>query len=165
MAETFKPTKNFENYIAFDDNNRLFMLARGNKIFSYDALSGYEIVEDNSRAKGLARAYSLDFLNPDGVRTVRSMKVRLVLQEGEESIPLVITPTKSSTMLYKKLADVGQRIIEKLIEIQPENCVKPDAAAAPYDYTEELRRLHGLKNDGIITQEEYDAKKKQLLGL
>ena len=165
MAETFKPTKTFENYISFDDNSHRFMLARGNKIFSYDSLKGYEIMEDNSRAKGLARAYSLDFLNPDDVRPVRSMKVRLVLEDAEEFIPLVITPTKSNTVLYKKLAEMGQRIIEKLIEIQPENCLTADAAAAPLDYTEELRRLHGLMTEGIITQEEYDAKKKQLLGL
>jgi len=165
MANNFNPTKNFENYISFDDNSRQFMLARGNKIFSYDVLKGYEIMEDNSRAKGLARAYSLDFLNPDDVRPVRSMKVRLILEGGEEFIPLVITPTKSNTMLYKKLADLGQRIVEKLAEIQPANCAKPAPQASNYDYTEELRRLHELMTEGIISQEEFDAKKKQLLGL
>lgn len=165
MADNFKPTKNFENYISFDDNSRRFMLARGNRVFSYDVLKGYELVEDNSRAKGLARAYSLDFLNPDGVRPVRSMKVRLVLEDAEEFIPLVITPTKSNTVLYKKLADMGQRIMEKLAEIQPDNCTKPAPQPSSCDYTEELRRLHGLMTEGIITQEEFDAKKKQLLGL
>jgi hypothetical protein len=33
------------------------------------------------------------------------------------------------------------------------------------DYIDELERLAGLKEKGIISQEEFDAKKKQLLGL
>ena len=33
------------------------------------------------------------------------------------------------------------------------------------DYMEELERLAGLKDQGIITEEEFEAKKKQLLGL
>jgi FMN phosphatase YigB (HAD superfamily) len=33
------------------------------------------------------------------------------------------------------------------------------------DYIEELERLAGLKEKGIITEEEFQAKKKQLLGL
>ena len=33
------------------------------------------------------------------------------------------------------------------------------------DYTEELKKLRELLNAEIITQEEFDAKKKQLLGL
>jgi hypothetical protein len=33
------------------------------------------------------------------------------------------------------------------------------------DYIEELERLAGLKEKGIISEEEFDAKKKALLGL
>ena len=33
------------------------------------------------------------------------------------------------------------------------------------DYIDELERLAGLKEKGIITEEEFQAKKKQLLGL
>jgi hypothetical protein len=33
------------------------------------------------------------------------------------------------------------------------------------DYIDELERLAGLKDKGIISQEEFDAKKKQLLRL
>jgi TM2 domain-containing membrane protein YozV len=31
--------------------------------------------------------------------------------------------------------------------------------------SEELEKLHGLKEKGVLTQEEFDLKKKQLLGL
>ncbi len=38
------------------------------------------------------------------------------------------------------------------------------ASGAP-DYLDELERLAGLKDQGIITEEEFEAKKKELLGL
>jgi membrane protease subunit (stomatin/prohibitin family) len=42
---------------------------------------------------------------------------------------------------------------------------QPAAQAAPADPYEELTKLSQLKDQGIISQEEFDAKKKQLLGL
>lgn len=42
----------------------------------------------------------------------------------------------------------------------------PPAAAPPQDdYTAELERLAGLRDKGVITPEDFEAKKKQLLGL
>jgi hypothetical protein len=45
--------------------------------------------------------------------------------------------------------------------------VQQQAAAAPElpDYTAELNQLAQLKNQGIITEEEFQAKKKQILGI
>ncbi|MBJ7347756.1 MAG: SHOCT domain-containing protein [Thermoleophilaceae bacterium] len=40
----------------------------------------------------------------------------------------------------------------------------PVAAAEP-DYMAELTKLAELKNQGIVTEEEFQAKKQQLLGL
>jgi Short C-terminal domain len=45
---------------------------------------------------------------------------------------------------------------------------QPAEAAAPAaepDYTVELERLAKLRDDGVITAEDFEAKKKQLLGL
>jgi hypothetical protein len=39
------------------------------------------------------------------------------------------------------------------------------AAPAEADYTAELEQLAQLKNQGILTEEEFDAKKKQILGI
>ncbi|HEY54420.1 MAG TPA: SHOCT domain-containing protein [Caldilineae bacterium] len=41
----------------------------------------------------------------------------------------------------------------------------PDPAPAQDDYIAELQRLAGLRDAGIITNDEFEAKKKQLLGL
>src|SRR3954451_16120010 len=40
----------------------------------------------------------------------------------------------------------------------------PAAAPVP-DYTAELEQLAQLKNQGILTEEEFQAKKKQILGI
>jgi hypothetical protein len=39
------------------------------------------------------------------------------------------------------------------------------AAPAEPDYTAELQKLAKLRDDGVITAEDFDAKKKQLLGI
>lgn len=39
------------------------------------------------------------------------------------------------------------------------------AAPAQSDMSAQLAELNNLKNQGILTQEEFDAKKKQILGI
>ena len=46
----------------------------------------------------------------------------------------------------------------------PPPAAVPDAPAEP-DYAAELQQLAQLKNQGILTEEEFEAKKKQILGI
>jgi hypothetical protein len=39
------------------------------------------------------------------------------------------------------------------------------AAAPEEDYTAQLEKLAGLRDKGVITPEDFEAKKKQLLGI
>jgi len=39
------------------------------------------------------------------------------------------------------------------------------ASAPPVDAIEEIKKYKALMEDGVITQQEFDAKKKQLLGI
>jgi hypothetical protein len=53
---------------------------------------------------------------------------------------------------------------------QDQGPYEPRAAQAPPpqaepDYTSELERLAKLRDEGVITAEDYEAKKKQLLGI
>jgi hypothetical protein len=54
-------------------------------------------------------------------------------------------------------------------EAQQAQPAAPDAAAAPVatepDYMAELAQLAQLREQGILTPEEFEAKKKQVLGL
>jgi Short C-terminal domain len=46
----------------------------------------------------------------------------------------------------------------------PAQPAAPAAPAAP-DYTAELEQLANLKAQGILSEEEFEAKKKQILGI
>jgi hypothetical protein len=48
-------------------------------------------------------------------------------------------------------------------EAAPESEAAPAAGAA--DYTAELEKLAKLRDEGVITAEDFEAKKKQLLGI
>jgi putative oligomerization/nucleic acid binding protein len=41
----------------------------------------------------------------------------------------------------------------------------PAPAPAGGDYTQELEKLAKLRDEGVITAEDFEAKKKQLLGI
>jgi putative oligomerization/nucleic acid binding protein len=55
---------------------------------------------------------------------------------------------------------------QQAYEEQPPAAPAPAAtpAAAP-DYTAELEKLAKLRDEGVITAEDFEAKKKQLLGI
>jgi len=52
-------------------------------------------------------------------------------------------------------------------EAQQQQYAAQQQAAAPAepDYTAELQQLAQLKNQGILSEEEFEAKKKQILGI
>jgi putative oligomerization/nucleic acid binding protein len=41
----------------------------------------------------------------------------------------------------------------------------PEAAAGEADYTAELEKLAKLRDEGVISADDFEAKKKQLLGI
>lgn len=60
------------------------------------------------------------------------------------------------------------RAVRQNVEMQNEamkNQSAPTQAAPQDDVTAQLQQLAQLKDQGILTQEEFDAKKKQLLGI
>jgi hypothetical protein len=51
-------------------------------------------------------------------------------------------------------------------EPEPQYQAPPPPQAAPQqDYTAEIQKLAQLKDSGVITEEEFEAKKKQILGI
>jgi predicted Zn-dependent peptidase len=49
-------------------------------------------------------------------------------------------------------------------QMAAQSAAAPPATAEP-DYAAELEQLAQLKNQGILTEEEFEAKKKQILGI
>lgn len=79
----------------------------------------------------------------------------------------VSTSSGRISFLVIKNADAIYKIMNNLlIERQQEKVNATVAAAAPKsDEADQLKKYKDLLDSGVITQEEFDAKKKQLLGL
>ena len=54
---------------------------------------------------------------------------------------------------------------KKTAQAGPPQMVLPLSPAPPQDLEQQLRALAKLRDDGVITKEDFDAKKKALLGL
>jgi hypothetical protein len=64
----------------------------------------------------------------------------------------------------QKYAAQDQAAYDEQMAAQQAAAEAPAAPAAP-DYTAELEKLAQLKAQGVITEEEFEAKKRQLLGI
>ena len=67
--------------------------------------------------------------------------------------------------LIKNHAEIASVLAAKINERQESTLTETKPTVAQCDASEELVKLKSLLDTGIITQEEFDAKKKQLLGL
>ena len=73
---------------------------------------------------------------------------------------------ESQIMDYSKCPNCGSIDLTELSEEEFKAAQAPAAQAAPASSPmDELKKLKELLDMGIVTQEEFDAKKKQLLGL
>ncbi len=64
----------------------------------------------------------------------------------------------------QKYAAQDQAAYDQQMAAQQQYAPAPAAPAEP-DYTAELEQLAQLKNQGILTEDEFQAKKKQILGI
>jgi hypothetical protein len=74
---------------------------------------------------------------------------------------------KKGSERAQREADQENRL-EELESQQPQQAAPPPAAAAPAgvspDAIEQLKQLAELKDQGVLTQEEFDIQKRRLLG-
>ena len=61
--------------------------------------------------------------------------------------------------------NVSRRQAERWNAQEQEQMAQQPAAPATNDTTAQLQQLAQLKDQGILTQEEFEAKKKQILGI
>lgn len=185
FVNKFCATKSIELYIQIDENNKLFKVA-GNT-FSYDNLLSFELLEDGQSITkgGLGRAVVGGLLF-GGVGAIvggvtggkktkgicNSMKLRVSLKNAHTDvvyINFITTETKTSSFIYKAAQDSAQKCITALefindvnqsSHIEHTNTIVQTTSAA-----DEIVKFKALLDQGVITQEEFDAKKKELLGL
>jgi len=186
----FVGTRGVGKLIKFDDNAKKILfpktLLTKARIYNYSDLLGYEILEDgNTVTKGGLGSAVVGGALFGGIgavvggltggkkskEVVRSLKVKIVLDNKivpAEYIELLTTEFKKDGFVYRVAKQQAEDIVAILASIVAEN-EKNQANNSNVQNTNdpitEVKRYKELLDNGIITQEEFEKKKKELLNL
>lgn len=183
LIESFSSTTKIGQYLFVDENNQLFRLGKKGECFPFSDLVNFELNEDGETLSkgGLGKAVAGGLLlggvgavvggvtgKKKQKALVNSMYIRLSLKNRwvkSLKIDLIKTQTKKSSMIYKATKQSADEIISTLEMISSHNDSTAEVtvtnASSPAD---ELLKYKELLDMGAITQEEFDKKKKDLLG-
>ena len=172
-----------KKYISLDENNKLWKVPCSfpNLVFSYDDIISYELLQDcQSITKGSLGSAIVGGAVLGGVgaivgSNIGSKKTKQVISEYRIKIVtnnicfpeiyinfLATGKIKSNSLLYKTYTGYAQRVLSLLDIITNNSSLTVDSSTSVAD---EIKKYKNLLDEGIITQEEFDTKKKQLLNL
>ena len=175
-------------FMAFDDANRMFSFSQSllsaEQKRSYDELASYEvIVNDHTKTKsGLGKALiggaiagpagmitcAIIGKGQTGADVIQSLAFVIVLKDGQRfALPFISKDTNANSLAAQSTWTTIVRLIDKLDEIlqQPSVAQEVEADRGVVSNYEELIKMKELLELDIITQEEFDIKKKELLNL
>jgi len=179
IVQKFKPTKFVGNYISIDENNKLFKI--GQDTFMYENLLSFELLENNQTVfkGGLGRAIA-GGLFFGGIGAIvggitgkkkakdicHSMRLRVSLKNAHINttyINFIQNKTKIRSFVYKSATNSAQECITILETIS--NHMNLNYTDQKFSVADEIIKLKQLLDQNIITQEEFDIKKQELLKL
>ncbi len=188
----FNATKKIGTFIEFDDNQKKWLIPDGflgkkknPKVYNYSDIVDFELLEDGESITkgGLGRAVAGGVLF-GGVGAVvggvtgekksksvcNSLKIKITVNSINNPVVYInflTIATKKESSTYKTLYNSAQECLSvlQLICNSQESLLENNNNAATLSNADEILKYKRLLDEGIITQEEFDAKKKQLLGL
>lgn len=188
----FNATKKIGTFIEFDDNQKKWLIPDGflgkkknPKIYNYRDIVDFELLEDGETITkgGLGRAVAGGMLL-GGVGAVvggvtgkkkskaicNSLKIKITLNNINDPVVYInflTATTKKESLTYKTLYNSAQECLSvlQLICSSQETPNENNNSVAATSNVDEILKYKKLLDEGILTQEEFDAKKKQLLGL
>lgn len=185
MLEYFKNHSDYKvGDMFFDDKHaklfikKSFTMNRSQAVYNYDELISYTPIFEGGKIKkhhGITRAIVGGVLaGPVGAvvgagtggkefDTIKRLGFILHLTDNRsQNYMLMISESKSDSFLTKSAMEDYNNIAAKLDQIISSNTQEPTSNGSNAD---ELRKFKALLDDGIISQAEFDEKKKELLGL
>lgn len=175
--------------VYFDDNAKQFTISkpkRNKSTYRYDQIVDFELLEDGATVakSGLGRAVAGGILfggvgaivgGITGGRTskdvCKSLQIKITLKNSTipaEYIKFIDFETKKSGSIYQaeiKTAQDTMSALQVAVDMVGGKAPDPQPAQTGISAADEIRKYKSLLDDGIITEEEFSAKKKQLLGL
>lgn len=154
----YTPTMKIGNYISADFDTKRWRpeVVKNAKVWSFSDIVNATILVD-----GAASVYGFK-------TTVSTIVVRITMSHPDMKlidISIMSNPNTSvNSFVYTQCINTAEEIISMINSILSEK-VNVSQTAVVNDTASELRTLKGLLDDGIITQEEFDAKKTKILNL
>ena len=141
------PTLRVYNF-ALDEKNKRWAVDDYNYLFHIDDIINYEVVEEKINSSQITALYILIKTKVSGYSAVR-----IYVHQGKLDL-------NSATYRLSKLG------VENLVAKFDQLTHNEEAAPAQNtSVADEIAKYKALLDSGAITQEEYDAKKKELLNL
>lgn len=78
---------------------------------------------------------------------------------------ITITNGANTTVIEQVSKETADPMVKAIKEAQQNYINKQNVSVQPLNEADQIRKFKSLLDDGIITEEEFKAKKKQLLGL
>lgn len=185
--DDYSPTNKIGNLVHFDDKNKIIKFQSGlsikpNSALAYEDITDFEIIEDNNQMikSGLGTAIGGGVLfgpagaiagavigkGKKGKEYVEKLQVILKMKNGQsKTISFLNSKTKVKSLAYKTLEPQFREAVLKIESIVKMNANVSGNQSASSSPADELRKFNQLLEDGIINQEEFDQKKKELLDL
>ncbi|MBC6972973.1 SHOCT domain-containing protein [Bacillus sp. Xin] len=92
--------------------------------------------------------------------------IQFTFSGGKEDKGGLFDATKDeNTIMFNKKQQPNFIKVKALIEQKMDELHSPAPIHAPVDVADQIKKLADLRDSGILTNEEFDAKKKQLLGI
>lgn len=182
MVKSFLPTKTIGDYLQVDENHSIFKVNKD--IFTYKNLLCYELLEDDQTiTKGGLGSAVVGGLLFGGVGAIvgsvtgekkskgicNSMKLRISLKNAHTDvvyINFIRSETKTNGFIYKSAQDSAQKCItalETINDINQTQLKQPVYVSQTFSFADEIAKFKNLLDQNIITQEQFEIKKNELL--
>lgn len=174
----FSPTRSVEKFFEIDEKNRLWRWTATQYVFNYSDIVDFELIQNGSSVVkgGLGSAVMGGALFGGVGAVVGSVvgKKKAVEEINEFRIKIVINDMlipeayinfipngklKSNSFLFKAASISAQETLSLLTLITSSKNSSENTVSA----ADEIRKFKELLDEGIISQEEFDRKKAQLL--
>ena len=185
---SFNATKKIGGYLEIDDNKQLWLISKGflgkkPKVYKYSDIIDFELLEDGETITkgGLGRALAGGILFggvgaivggvTGGKRTkpiCNSLKIKITVKDINDPavyINFIEGKAKKNGIIYKIASESAQECLSTLQLICDSQKSEQNNEATTTSNADEIMKYKNLLDAGAITQEEFEAKKRQLLGL
>lgn len=190
LLKSFNATKRVGSFLEIDSKQKkwvvydVFMVRKANpKIYKYTDIvefelleNGYPIAKDElgtdttyeTFTETLGAAFDGIIGDKKNKTTCNNLRIKIKVNDEENPvvyINLIRSATKKDSQIYKNMCESAKECLSILESISNKKMVKKQNTENKISDADEIRKFNNLLNEGIISQEEFDAKKKQMLGM